>query len=73
MVLSSGILFLSACGVEVAATAAVAGELKAEEAEIAQREMEKTQERLREIQALTAQRDAALESLVQPPPPSAEE
>jgi Tfp pilus assembly protein FimV len=62
MALLSSVLLLSACGVEVMTTTATVGELKAEEAKNAQQQMEKAQEQLKEIQALTAQHNAALEA-----------
>ncbi|MDR3157754.1 MAG: hypothetical protein LBU11_01825 [Zoogloeaceae bacterium] len=57
-----GALLLSACGVEVVTTAATVGELRAEEAKSARQKMEKTQESLEEIQAISAQHNAALEA-----------
>jgi DNA-binding protein H-NS len=61
-VLLLGVLSLSACGVEVVTTTATVGELKAEEAKSAQQKMEQVQERLEEIQAVSAQHNAALEA-----------
>ncbi|MDR0736633.1 MAG: hypothetical protein LBF51_07370 [Zoogloeaceae bacterium] len=68
--LCSSALLLSACGVEVLTTTATVGELKAEEARNAQRQMEKMQENLKEIQALSAQHEAALEAAIAARPPS---
>jgi sRNA-binding protein len=76
MALLSGVLLLSACGVEVLTTTATVGELKAEEAKNAQRQMEKARARLDEIQATSAQHNAALEAALatrQPAPPPEEE
>jgi sRNA-binding protein len=58
----SGLLLLSACGVDVATTAAVVGELRTEEAQNAQQQMEKARERLEEAQAAAAQHAAALDA-----------
>ena len=60
--LLSGVLLLSACGVETLGTAATVGELKAEEAENAQRKREKIQETLNEIQAASRRHGDALEA-----------